>query len=342
MSKSTQGAFNRNFARKRKKNHSVEELKNMIPLGDLNALSEAMTLIESEKQMPQMLDLLQSAQDASFDFKSKRIAITGSPGVGKSSMIESFGLYLLDKGHRIAVLAIDPSSQISGGSILGDKTRMEKMSAHPNAFIRPSPARDFLGGVASHTKEFITLCEYAKYDYILIETVGVGQSETYVKNITDCTILLLQPGAGDDLQGIKRGIVEIADIVLITKADGEQYNQAIKTRNFYKDALRYFVHPLSNWKVSSLLFSSQMHQGDDELYRLIHDYFTVVEDSGYLSKLRKQQNLKWLNEELSKYIIRRYREKHHINTQEINALANDRQINIYETFSTLISDYKNL
>ena len=221
----------------------VEELKK----GDISTLGKAITLIESslEKHRLQAEELIEMCLP--FSGKSIRIGITGVPGVGKSTFIESWGNYLTEQGHKVAVLAIDPSSKSSGGSILGDKTRMNELSVNKNAFIRPSPSAGSLGGVAQKTRESIILCETAGYDVILIETVGVGQSETAVHSMTDFFLLLMLSGAGDELQGIKRGIMEMADTIAITKSDGDNIQKAKLASMEYKNALHLFPQAESNW-----------------------------------------------------------------------------------------------
>ena len=215
----------------------MDDLAPRVAEGNRRALARAITLIESgrEDHRAQALALLQALPS---DREALRIGLSGTPGVGKSTFIEAFGLMLADAGKRVAVLAVDPSSARTGGSILGDKTRMEKLSRHPNAFIRPSPSQSHLGGVARRTREAVSLCEGAGFDVVLIETVGVGQSETMVAEMCDIFVLLLAPAGGDELQGVKRGIMEIADLILVNKADGDLKPQATRTCADYAGALR--------------------------------------------------------------------------------------------------------
>jgi LAO/AO transport system kinase len=216
----------------------IEELRDRIIAGDRRALARAITLIESGRadHRAQAADLMEALKDTGRE--AIRIGLSGTPGVGKSTFIENFGLMLTADGLRVAVLAVDPSSARSGGSILGDKTRMDRLSRDPNAFIRPSPSRSHLGGVARRTRETVTLCEAAGFDVVLIETVGVGQSETVVAEMSDLFTLLLAPAGGDELQGVKRGIMEMADIILVNKADGDLKPAAMRTRSDYAGALR--------------------------------------------------------------------------------------------------------
>ena len=216
----------------------ITELSDRIIAGDRRALARAITLIESGRadHRAQAADLMEALKDTGRE--AMRIGLSGTPGVGKSTFIESFGMMLTAQGLRVAVLAVDPSSARSGGSILGDKTRMERLSRDPNAFIRPSPSRSHLGGVARRTRETVALCEAAGFDVVLIETVGVGQSETVVAEMSDLFILLLAPGGGDELQGVKRGIMEMADIILVNKADGDLKPAAMRTCSDYAGALR--------------------------------------------------------------------------------------------------------
>lgn len=260
-------------------------------------LSEGITLLESN--LPEKRKIAEEVLE-SFSHQNEsviRIGITGSPGVGKSTFIESFGLYLISEQHRPAVLAIDPSSQINKGSILGDKTRMEHLSVHPDAYVRPSPSGSVLGGIASYTKEAIQLCEAAGFDMIIVETVGVGQSETEVDHITDVNILLLQPGAGDDIQGIKRGIVENADIFVINKADGPQLELAKLTKTAYKNAIQLFHHDVSGWICPVILTSALEKKGLDEVFQSIIGFIKSLKEKELFTLKRKQQELRWFEKQ---------------------------------------------
>lgn len=270
---------------------------NGIADGNRFVLAEAITLIESNNRHKQEL----ASQISSFCFpissskKTLRLAITGPPGAGKSTFIESFGLYLIAKGHHLAVLAIDPSSRKTGGSILGDKSRMEKLASNANAFIRPSSAGELLGGVAYGTKESIPLCEAAGYDMVLVETVGVGQSEYLASEICDITILLIQPGSGDDMQGMKKGIVEVADIFIVTKADGQQLEIAQKSKKFFQEALHLTTKRSDN-KIPPVLTTSSLEKtGFDEIYNAIVDYRLYLEHNNLIAINRIHQDEKWFN-----------------------------------------------
>lgn len=277
---------------------SNEEYLMGIRKGDRSILSRAITLIESDnpKHKKKSDRLISSCLPNSG--KSFRLGITGVPGVGKSTFIEAFGSMLIKNNYKVAVLAIDPSSAKSKGSILGDKTRMATLSANENAFIRPSPAVNTLGGVARKTRESIVLCEAAGYDFIIVETVGVGQSEVAVKSMVDFFLLLLLPGAGDELQGIKRGIVEMADMLVINKADGELKNISKRAKLDYENALHLFPSTDSNWDVPVLTCSSVEKTGLDNIQELLDNYQNKMKKSGFLKTQREKQNEYWLTESL--------------------------------------------
>jgi LAO/AO transport system kinase len=267
--------------------------------GNRTMLAQAITLVESRNETNRKLaeEIIEACLPLSGN--SFRLGITGVPGVGKSTFIEAFGSLLVKKENKLAVLAIDPSSERSRGSILGDKTRMEKLAANENAFIRPSPASDALGGVARKTRESIILCEAAGYNYIFVETVGVGQSETAVHSMVDFFLLLLLPGAGDELQGIKRGIVEMADMIAINKADGNKENAAKKAQLEYKNALHLFPASDKNWEVPVVLCSATEGSGLSEIIKTLMDYQEKMKASNNWEKLREKQNNYWLMESLS-------------------------------------------
>ncbi|WP_461304144.1 methylmalonyl Co-A mutase-associated GTPase MeaB [Aureisphaera sp.] len=278
----------------RKNIPSVAKLVDGILSGDKTALSQAITRIESrarkhQKEAKEIIEACLPYANASF-----RIGITGVPGVGKSTFIEAFGSVLTKAGHKVAVLAVDPSSSLSGGSILGDKTRMEDLVKNPNAFIRPSASGDSLGGVARKTRETVILCEAAGYDYIIIETVGVGQSETAVHSMTDFFLLLKLAGAGDELQGIKRGIMEMADTIVINKADGENEKAAKQAKLEFNRALHLYPTKDSLWRPKTLTCSAIKHKGIDAVKEVIDDYCKLTKENGYFLEKRNQQNKFWL------------------------------------------------
>ena len=287
--------------RKRKERIQSLNAETLFPeliSGNRTALSAAITLVESQlsSDRKEANELIQSCLP--HQKKSWRIGITGVPGVGKSTFIESFGKIILQKGLKLAVLAIDPSSNVTGGSILGDKTRMNWLSQQENVFIRPTATGNNLGGVARNTREAIILCEAAGYDVILIETVGVGQSETLVHSMIDFFLLLMLSGAGDELQGIKRGIMEMADAIVITKADGENLMKAKQARSQYANALHLFPAKESQWIATSQICSSLQEEGLDEIWETIEQFFNLVTVNGWLNLNRKNQELSVLHEHL--------------------------------------------
>lgn len=276
---------------------SVSEFAQGLLAGQRGTLARAITLVEST--LPQHQALAQQVLQAVLPHtgKSIRLGITGVPGVGKSTFIEALGLYLVEKlGKRLAVLAVDPSSPRGGGSILGDKTRMPLLAAHSRAFIRPSPAGGSLGGVARATREALLLCEAAGYDVIFVETVGVGQSEVAVHGLVDFFLLLMLAGAGDELQGVKRGIMEMADAVLITKADHDNKTAARRAARDYEGALHLFPPTASGWAVPVATCSALTSEGLPEAWALVEAYVTHTQSNGYWQQRRAQQQLQWLDE----------------------------------------------
>lgn len=257
--------------------------------GDRYLLSQAITLVESAAPRHHQKAQEVIEQCLPYSGHSIRVGITGVPGVGKSTFIESLGSYLTAKGHKLAVLAIDPSSSRSKGSILGDKTRMEQLSSDDKAFIRPSPSAGSLGGVARKTRESIILAEAAGYDVIFVETVGVGQSETTVHAMVDFFLLLMLAGAGDELQGIKRGIMEMADTLIINKADGNNKDNALRASREYKNALHLFPPPESGWETKVDTCSAQTGEGIEKVWKYIMDYQSFTQKSGYFNQRRNQQ-----------------------------------------------------
>ncbi len=284
------------FKKRRKKQMTVAQFVDGILSENRTILSQAITLIESS--LPEHQDIAQKIIEhcLSHSGKSIRIGITGVPGVGKSTFIETFGQHITETGRKLAVLAIDPSSERSSGSILGDKTRMEDLSSNPNAFIRPSPSAGSLGGVARKTRESVILCEAAGFDTIFIETVGVGQSEIAVHSMVDFFLLLMLAGAGDELQGIKRGIMEMADSIAITKADGSNIQKAEMARVEYKNALHLFPSTESNWQPKVMTCSSLHKTGIKNIWDTIIDYVDKTKTSDFFGERRNRQAKHWMYE----------------------------------------------
>ncbi len=262
--------------------------------GDRVLLSRAITIVESNLASDKLLakDIIQKVLPKSGN--SLRIGITGVPGVGKSTFIEVFGKHLIEKGHKVAILSIDPSSQRSKGSILGDKTRMEELSIREEAYIRPSASGDTLGGVANKTGETMLLCEAAGYDIILIETVGVGQSETAVHGMTDFFLLLMLSGAGDELQGIKKGIMEMADMLVINKADGDNITKCQIAKRQYENALHIFPQSESGWTPVVNTASALKNIGIPEIWEKMLEYKELATENGYFEKNRREQQIQWM------------------------------------------------
>ncbi|MDE6267635.1 MAG: methylmalonyl Co-A mutase-associated GTPase MeaB [Muribaculaceae bacterium] len=282
--------------RRRKPLPSAGELVEGILKGDVTMLSRAVTLVESLSPDHQKVAQEVIEKCLPYSGKSRRIGITGVPGAGKSTSIDVFGLHVLKAGGKLAVLAIDPSSERTKGSILGDKTRMEKLSIHPSAFIRPSPSAGSLGGVARKTRETIVLCETAGYDNIFVETVGVGQSETAVHSMVDFFLLIQLAGTGDELQGIKRGIMEMADGIVINKADGDNIDRARLAQAQFKSALRLFPPTASGWTPEVLTYSGYFELGIPEVWDMIDRYFEFVKANGYFERRRQEQARYWMYE----------------------------------------------
>jgi LAO/AO transport system kinase len=281
---------------------SSKELVLGILTGNITDLSRAITIVESTN--PTHLEKANQVINACLPHanKSVRIGITGVPGVGKSTFIEAFGKYLTSSGKKVAVLAVDPSSTISHGSILGDKTRMEELVKDKNAFIRPSASGETLGGVARKTREIITLCEAAGFDTIIIETVGVGQSETAVHSMVDFFLLLKISGAGDELQGIKRGIMEMADAIVINKADGDNVRKANLAKTEFNRALHLFPAKKSGWIPTTSTCSAITHDGIPEVWKTICDFMELTKSNNYFFEKRKEQNQYWMLETINEQL----------------------------------------
>jgi LAO/AO transport system kinase len=290
------------------KTPDAKVLSALVLKGDRVSLSRAITLIESSKPEDELIaaELLRYLLPESG--RSVRIAISGVPGAGKSTFIEAFGMFLIERGSKVAVLAIDPSSEKASGSILGDKTRMNQLSSHENAFIRPSPNAGGGGGVARRTRECIFLCEAAGFDYVLVETVGVGQSETAAHSMVDIFMLLGIAGAGDELQGIKRGIMEMADIVVINKADGDNLNRAKSARQEIQRSLHLFPQTESGWLPRAGICSAIEKTGLTEILQWIQEYLEIVKGNGYFSENRAKQAVWWFRESIRERLLNDFRD----------------------------------
>ncbi len=286
---------------------SLEELVAGIEDGDLGALARAITLAESRLESDQELAQQLMVATAERVGAAIRVGLTGVPGAGKSTTIESLGLWLIEQGHRVAVLVIDPSSVRTGGSILGDKTRMPRLSLAPEAYIRPSPSAGVLGGVAWRTREAMLLCEAAGFDVVIVESVGVGQSESELAEIVDTFCLLLAPGGGDELQGIKRGVMELADVVAVNKADGDLLVAAKRAAGDYRHALHMLPPATPGWTTPVLTYSAREGVGLAELWSAITDHRALLEASGQLQSRRAEQQRRWLGRLLAETVLRRFR-----------------------------------
>ena len=285
-----------------RKRLTAEELVQGVSAGDRKILSQAITLIESNA--PRDFDKAQRVLQALLPYTGKalRIGISGVPGAGKSTFIEAFGQMLCRQGYKVAVLAVDPTSSITGGSILGDKTRMQMLSREPNCFIRPSPAKGTLGGVARKSRETMLLCEAAGCDVILVETVGVGQSEITVRSMVDFFMLVVLTGAGDDLQGIKKGIMEVADAIVVNKADGDNLPKAIVTQGEYERMIEFIRPATEGWKTHAYRCSALTKEGLIELWAVMRKFEKVTKESGVFFNRRKAQTLSWVNSMIDEHL----------------------------------------
>lgn len=291
------------------KRPTLDELEQGVLAGDRSMLSRAITLAESRR--PQDQDAAQELQVriASHTGKAVRLGLSGVPGAGKSTLIESIGMWLVNQGHHVAVLVIDPSSARTGGSILGDKTRMPQLAVAQNAYIRPSPTAGTLGGVAWRTRETMMLCEAAGFDVVIVESVGVGQSEGELAELVDTFCLVLAPGGGDELQGIKRGVVELADIMAVNKSDGDLEPAAKRAAADYRHALRMLPPSTPGWKTPVLNISARVDLGLDKLWDSVQGHRTVLEQSGQLQQRRSEQRLRWFRRLLDEAILRQFKER---------------------------------
>jgi LAO/AO transport system kinase len=293
--------------RQRRRRTAAEYIDGVLH-SDRIRLAQAITVIESE--LDSDVELAEQILDGVLPYagNSRRVGITGTPGAGKSTFIDALGLYLIrERGEALAVLTVDPSSPVSGGSILGDKTRMEQLSAEDKAFIRPSPSRGHLGGVARRTRETMLLCEAAGYRNVLVETVGVGQSETAVRSMTDFFLLLMIPRSGDELQGIKRGIIEMIDAIAINKTDGDQRNAACRSQAEYRNALHLFPAAVDGWTPQVLLCSALNKEGIADIWDLVLRHREQQEASGCFAARRRRQSLDWMHELVASGLEDRFR-----------------------------------
>jgi LAO/AO transport system kinase len=295
-----------------------------IRRGDRQRMAKTITLLESK--LPEKAERGRAILEALVPHtgSSMRVGVTGPPGVGKSTFIESLGIYLLERGHQVAVLAVDPSSPVTGGSILGDKTRMERLAQEEKAFIRPSPSGGSLGGVAERTREAMLVCEAAGYDVVIVETVGIGQSEIAVRFMVDFFLMLLQPGAGDELQGIKKGVLELADSLVVNKADGEQFDAAQRAAGQHQQALS-LLHPHSpNWSPRVLTVSSLEGTGIDSVWEAILEHAEALDASGERQARRREQARAWMWSLLEEGLRASFR-SHPAVAERIEALERDVQ-----------------
>ncbi len=302
---------------------SVNDYVEGILKGDVSILGRAVTLVESTVDAHQQVAQEVIEKCLPYSGNSRRIGITGVPGAGKSTSIDVFGLHVLREGHKLAVLAIDPSSERTHGSILGDKTRMEKLSMEKNAFIRPSPSAGSLGGVARKTRETIVLCEAAGYDRIFVETVGVGQSETAVHSMVDFFLLIQLAGTGDELQGIKRGIMEMADGIAINKCDGDNVERAKLAAAQFRNALTLFPPTPSKWRPEVVTYSGYYEKDVDKVWDMIDRYFKYVDETGYFERKRNEQARYWMIETINEQLRSRF-----YNTPEVAALLEQKEMRV--------------
>ncbi len=326
---------------KKRKSLSADDILKALFRGDKVALSQSITFVESEQQKHQEIvdELISACLPRSGN--SIRIGITGVPGVGKSTFIEALGKYLIDMGKKVAVLAVDPSSSISKGSILGDKTRMQDLVTRKEAFIRPTASGSSLGGVARKTRESIILCEAAGYDIILVETVGVGQSETAVHSMTDFFLLLKLAGAGDQLQGIKRGIIEMADAILINKADGDNLRSAQKAKLEFQKALHLYPVKESEWTPKVKCISALNNDGIIKTWQMLDTYIRSVKNNGYFNKNRFRQQKFWLFDSLNQKLKQNFYQHPKLKTELKNQLKaiEEQKISSFKAADELYSFY---
>lgn len=327
--------------KQKKRSFSADDYFSRIKEGNITFLSKAITLVESSRQ-----DHYEEAQAIiekclPYSGNSVRLGITGVPGAGKSTFIETLGKRITEMGHKLAVLAIDPSSERSHGSILGDKTRMESLASDERAFIRPSPSAGSLGGVARKTRESIILCEAAGFDIIFVETVGVGQSETLVHSMVDFFLLLMISGAGDELQGIKRGIMEMADAIAINKADGNNIHKAETTRVEFQNALQFFPRHKPGWKPRVTTCSALEATGIDNIWSVVKDYIEIVKENGYFDQWRQQQAVYRMHETIGESLNKSFYKNPEIEKllPELELLLKQNKITSYSAACKVLNKY---
>ena len=329
---------------KKRQDLNIDDYVNGVLKNDRTILARTITLIESNS--PVHNDTAQKVlkQILPNTGNSLRIGITGFPGAGKSSLIETLGVYLISQGHKVAVLAIDPSSTVTKGSILGDKTRMEKLSREENCFIRPSPSSGTLGGVARKTRETMLVCEAAGYDTILIETVGVGQSETTVRSMVDFFLLVMIAGAGDELQGIKKGVIELADSLLINKADGDNKPKALLAKSDFSMALHYIQPATKGWQTEAHTCSALTGEGVKEFWEVVEKFREVTKANGIFDERRKTQSIEWMNKMIEDRLLSEFFNNESINKEFsiINKKVLNNEILPTEGAEQLLKLYKNL
>ncbi len=328
-------------APKKKKRLEVDDYVDGVLNNNRAILAQTITLVESNAEKHFELAQEVITKLLPHTGKSIRIGITGVPGAGKSTLIETFGTYLCNLGHKVAVLAVDPSSQISKGSILGDKTRMEQLGRNKSAFVRPTPAGGTLGGVARKSRETMLICEAAGYDIIIVETVGVGQSETTVRSMVDLFLVLMITGAGDELQGMKKGVLELADAILINKADGDNRVKALAAREEYNQILHYLPQVTKGWETKAYTCSALTGEGIEELWSLVGNYMAHTKRNNLHFQRRKEQLSLWLHETLQMQLLQRFYEHATVKEQlpKLKTEVEDGQITVTIAAQRLLQQY---